>query len=185
MSKTKTTSSTGFTFFLVLGSDLEKSDLKKAYVNGGGCINYIMEHVPFMGVEDEPRFHKIIKEWIDSKEVEDLKAFTNEPKAKKDRRHKKYARESKEAEKIKEKLKTKNDDNDLAKQIAIRQEQRGKASETFFDKLMAKYANEDDDDDVTLKELGKRSQKGKKKSAPGSVKKETPIKGGRVSKRNK
>lgn len=163
---------------------MEKSDLKKAYVNGNGCINYIMEHVPFMGVEDEPRFHVIIGEWIKSGEVEDLKAFTNEPKAKRDRRHKKYARESKEAEKI-EKLKTKNDENDLAKQIAIRQEQRGKASESFFDKLMAKYANEDDDEEVTLKDLGKRTQKSKKKASLGAEKKETPIRGGRVSKRNK
>jgi hypothetical protein len=38
----------------ILGSELEKTDLKKAYVNGKGCINYMMEHIPFMGksIED-------------------------------------------------------------------------------------------------------------------------------------
>jgi DnaJ homolog subfamily C member 9 len=170
-----------------VGSELEKSDLKKAYINGKGCINYMMEHIPFMGVEDEPRFHETIDEWIKSGEVEDFKSFTNEPKLKRDRRHKKYARESKEAEKISEKLKQKNDENDLSKQIAKRNEERGNHFGSFLSSLMEKYGggDEDDDDEVDLKDLGRKVQKGKKKGTPGKPKKETPIKSGRVSKRNK
>lgn len=159
-------------------------------MNGGGCINYIMEHVPFMNVEDEPRFHEIVNEWIKTKEVEGFEAFTKEPKAKRDRRHKKYAREFKESEKIKEKMKLnqQSDENDLAKQIMKRNEDRGKSFGSFLDKLAEKYGDgneEDDDDEVTIQDLGRKAQKGKKKAAPKREKKETHIKAGRVSKRNK
>lgn len=44
-----------------LGSELEKTDLKKAYIRGKGCINYLMESVPFMEVEDESRINEIIQ----------------------------------------------------------------------------------------------------------------------------
>lgn len=169
----------------ISGSELEKADLKKAYVNGSGCINYIMEFVPFMSVEDEPRFHDIIDMMIKSNEVPEFKAFTEEPTAKRDRRHKKYAREAKEAKKIKEKLAQQNSENDLAMQIMQRNEGRAKNFGSFIDKLMEKYGNEDDDDEVDMEELGKKVKKPRKKSTPGKEKKETPIKAGRVSKRNK
>lgn len=168
---------------------MEKTDLKKAYVNGGGCINYITEHVPFMSIEDEPRFKTIVSEWIKNKEVSAFKIFTDEPKAKRDRRHKKYAREMKEAEKIKEKMNQQNGENDLAKQIMKRNQDREGNFNSFMDKLMEKYGNEEDDEEIDVMDIGKRTQKGKKKSKPGQAKKQTPIKGGRqggrVSKRNK
>lgn len=44
-----------------IGSDLEKADLKKAYLNCKGCINQMMNCIPFMAVEDEPRFQEIVK----------------------------------------------------------------------------------------------------------------------------
>lgn len=148
----------------------------------------MMEHIPFMGVEDEARFHVIIDQWIKEKEVEEFKTFTNEPKLKRERRHKKYARESKEAEKIKEKLKQnqkQNDENDLTKQIMKRHQDRESNFGSFMNKLMEKYGNEDDDDDISVADLGKKITKGKKKIAADKKKKETPIKAGRVSKRNK
>lgn len=167
-----------------VGSDLEKSDLKKAYVNGKGCINYIMEHVPFMSVEDEPRFNEIIKEWIKNEDVPDFPAYTNEPKSKRDRRHKKYARESKEADSIKKKMNKKDDENDLAMMIAKRQNERAKGFGSFMDQLAAAYADgEDEDDVVDFDALDKKVKKGKKKGPIGKPKKETPIKRGRVSKR--
>lgn len=46
---------------MVAGSDLEKTDLKKAYLNCKGCINQMMNCIPFMAVEDEPRFQEIVK----------------------------------------------------------------------------------------------------------------------------
>ena len=147
----------------------------------------MMEHIPFMGVEDEPRFHETVDEWIKNEEVPEFKIFTKEPKAKKDRRHKKYARESKEAELIKEKMKKnqESNENDLTKQIMKRNEDRSKNFGSFMDKLLKKYENEDEDDAIDVKDLGKRIQKGKKKKPVGTSKKETPIQTGRVSKRNK
>lgn len=136
-----------------------------------------------MGIEDEERFAVIIKDWIEKEEVPEFKAFTNEPKAKRDRRHKKYARESKEAEKIKEKMQQQKGENDLALQIMKRGQERASNFGSLLDKLMEKYGDEDDDYAVEAKALGKRSQR--KKPAPGKEKKETPIKAGRVSKRNK
>lgn len=48
-------------FFKFPDSELEKTDIKKAYLNGKGCINYMMNSVPFMAVEDEPRIMEIVK----------------------------------------------------------------------------------------------------------------------------
>jgi DnaJ homolog subfamily C member 9 len=76
------------------------------------------------------------------------------------------------------------DENDLAKQIMKRGEDRSKNFGSFLDKLMEKYGGEEDDEEVDIRDLGKRTQKNKKKSV-GKEKKETPIKAGRVSKRNK
>jgi DnaJ family protein C protein 9 len=44
-----------------VGSDLEKSDIKRSYLNGKGCINYIHDHVPFLTINDEPRVIEIVK----------------------------------------------------------------------------------------------------------------------------
>lgn len=164
--------------------------MKKAYVNGEGCMNYLMEHVPFMAVEDEPRISDMIKEMIAADEVPSFEEFLNEPKRKRDRRHKKYAKEQLEAEELKREMSKKkqqtSSDSDLFNAIAKRNEERGKASNSFFDQLMAKYGNAEDDDDEFDISVAKKLQKGKKKekSTPGKPKKETPIKSGRVSKRN-
>jgi DnaJ homolog subfamily C member 9 len=143
-----------------------------------------MEHVPFMCVEDEPRFHEIVNEWIASGEVPEFTAFTKEPTSKRSRRHKKYARESKEAEVLKKERSDEN--NDLAKQIMKRQENRGKTFDSFLDKLAQKYSNGDDDEEDDLyEEAGKKfaSKNAKKKSVGSKDKKETPIKRGRVTKK--
>lgn len=175
----------------ISGSDLERTDVKKAYVNGLGCWNYMMEHVPFMGVEDEPRFMKMVKEWINSNEVTEHRMFVDEPKTKKNRRHKKYARESKEAEQISEKLKKQKgaggeDDsmNDLAKQIALKSQNRESNFNSFMDKLMEKYGDEDDDDVVDFSKLTSKRKSTKVKKL-SSNKTDSPIRQGRVSKRNK
>lgn len=68
-------------------------------MDGRGCITYMVETVPFMEVEDEPRIIEIVKGkmnpnsangWIASGEVPEYKSFTKEPKAKRNRRHKYY-----------------------------------------------------------------------------------------------
>lgn len=45
----------------ILGSETEERDIRKAYLGGKGCINYMMNSVPFMTVEDEPRIMELVK----------------------------------------------------------------------------------------------------------------------------
>lgn len=44
-----------------VGSELEMTDIKKSYINGKGCLNYIHDHVPFLTVEDEPRVIEMVR----------------------------------------------------------------------------------------------------------------------------
>lgn len=44
-----------------LGSETEERDIRKAYLGGKGCINFMMNSVPFMTVEDEPRIIELVK----------------------------------------------------------------------------------------------------------------------------
>lgn len=48
-------------FVDILGSETEERDIRKAYLGGKGCINFMMNSVPFMTVEDEPRIIELVK----------------------------------------------------------------------------------------------------------------------------
>lgn len=48
-------------FLRFAGSETEERDIRKAYLAGKGCINYMMDSVPFMTVEDEPRISGIVQ----------------------------------------------------------------------------------------------------------------------------
>lgn len=171
-----------------VGSELERNDIKKAYENGQGCINYMMNCVPFMDCEDEPRIAEIVKEMIAAGDVPEYKTFTEEPKAKRDRRHKKYAREAREANALKEKLEKqdKEKQNSLEQQIALRQSERERGFSSLLDRLAQKYGDgEDDEEAFDLSEyVAKKKSKAKgtpqKKEAKG---KDHKVKEGRVSKK--
>ncbi|XP_053673942.1 J domain-containing protein CG6693 [Anopheles nili] len=130
-----------------IGSETERNDIKRAYVSGKGCKNYMMQTVPFMTCEDEPRIADIVQEMIDSKEVPEYAIFTKEPKAKRDRRHKKYAREAKLASEMKQ---HQEDLSALQQQIAVK---RRSAFSSLIDSLESKYCNNDDENEE-LFELG-------------------------------
>ncbi|XP_013108276.2 J domain-containing protein CG6693 [Stomoxys calcitrans] len=178
-----------------VGSDLEKADIKKAYLNGKGCINYMMNSVPFMKVEDEPRIQEVVRKMIEEEELPEYKAFTQEPEMKRKKRHKKYARESKEAKEILAKIEAKNKkqadaagSTSLEQAIMHRQKARGEGFSSLLDNLMAKYGNEDDDEAISLEDLGKSrgKKKGQKKSATKKDKDEPQlhtVKNGKVKKR--
>ncbi|KAH8295497.1 hypothetical protein KR018_012313 [Drosophila ironensis] len=167
-----------------VGSELEATDIRKAYLGGKGCINYLMGHVPFMKVEDEPRIQKLVEGWIAAGEVPEYKVFTEEPAAKRRKRHQKYARESKEAKVIKERIekrqKQKDEQDleasggDLQQMILARRNQRESNFSSLMDRLMEKYGDEDDDECVDFSALDKKS-KSKKKSAKKPAK-QSPVK---------
>lgn len=120
-------------------------------------------------------------EWIKSEEVPEFKAFTEEPASKRNRRHKKYAREAREARALQKERNTPS----LEQQIALRQQERGKTMTSFFDKLMDKYADMDDEEEFSLDDVADRK---KYKKVVGSTSKKAAsqkTKGGRVQKTKK
>uniref|UniRef100_A0A182YBV9 J domain-containing protein n=1 Tax=Anopheles stephensi TaxID=30069 RepID=A0A182YBV9_ANOST len=69
------------------GSRKEWADIKKEYLKGKGCINWMMKHLQFMQYIDEPRLIAIVQAMIDSKEVPEYETFTKEPAEKRYCRH--------------------------------------------------------------------------------------------------
>ncbi|XP_053663038.1 J domain-containing protein CG6693 [Anopheles marshallii] len=141
-----------------IGSETERTDIKRAYLGGKGCINFMMQTVPFMTCEDEPRIAEIVQEMIDQKEVPEYAIFTKEPKDKRNRRHKKYAREAKIAKEVKQQQES---TASLEQQIALK---RKSAFSSLIDSLEAKYGNGKDEAD-DLFELDEEPPK-KRKTQP-------------------
>ncbi|XP_074116127.1 dnaJ homolog subfamily C member 9-like [Cotesia typhae] len=129
------------------GSETEIKDLKRAYTDSKGDMDYILEAVPFTNCDEEPRLHAIIQKLIEDGEVPEYKAFTNENEKKKARRKRKWAKEAAEAERLEKQMKLENDENnksknkdDLALAIQNRNRERAGQAENFFDSLIEKYA---------------------------------------------
>ncbi|XP_076758966.1 dnaJ homolog subfamily C member 9 [Xylocopa sonorina] len=126
------------------GSEVEIKDLKRAYMDSKGDMDYILETVPFANCEDEPRLHDIIEGLIEKGEVPEYKAFTQENDKKKQRRKRKWAKEAQEAERLEKMLKIENEENAAANNLALaiqsRNEARASQSDNFFDSLIDKYA---------------------------------------------
>ncbi|XP_053962496.1 J domain-containing protein CG6693 [Anastrepha ludens] len=165
-----------------VGSELERNDMKKAYLSSKGCINHMMNEVPFLNVVDEPRLQKIIREMIDAGEVPEYKIFTNEPAQKRQRRHKKMARELKEADEIKQKMQN---ENNLERQIMERNRSRESDYNSLMDRLMEKYGADDDSSEV-FEIRGKKSNSkntSSKKKATGTPSKVNGVKTGKVNKK--
>lgn len=156
-----------------IGSEMERNDIKKAYLNGKGCINYMMDHVQFMQCKDEPRIIGIVKELIAAGDVPEYKICTEEPKAKRIRRHKRYAREAEEVDAIRkaDDKKKKNSEPSLEQQIALNQSDRAARFNALLEKYSKVGPDDDDDEDaisiddyVTLKTPKKG--KPKRKNTP-------------------
>ena len=58
------------------GSEEELADLKAAYLDGDGDMDYIMDNVLCATQDDEARFSDVIKKWIAAGEAPDLKKFS-------------------------------------------------------------------------------------------------------------
>lgn len=169
-----------------IGSELERNDIKKAYLAGKGCINYMFNSVPFMSCEDEPRIFGIVKEMIATEEVPEYKIFTEEPKAKRNRRHKKYAKEAEEAAALTEKLDKKKSQqgSSLEQQIAQRQNERQLGFSAMLDRLADKYGHEEDDENDVF-DLDKYvAGKAKSKKTPQRQSTKGKVAKGRVSKKS-
>jgi len=124
------------------GSKEEKEDVKKAYLDGEGSMDAILDSVMLSTVDDEDRFRTIIDELINQKLVEKFKSFTKEKKGAKAVRKRKADMEAEEAEQARKEMGL--DDSDgtdaaLANLIMARQQSRAQQGESFLDGLAAKY----------------------------------------------
>jgi len=123
------------------GSEEERGDLKKAYLDAEGDMATILETVMCAKQDDEERFRGILKEMIDNKEVKKFKAFTNESKKSKQARKRAADSEAAEAEAAAAELGLGgNDENSLRSLILARQADRGARAESFLDGLAEKYS---------------------------------------------
>lgn len=125
-------------------SEEEAKDLKNAYLNSEGDMDEILDNVLCSTLEDEPRFSKMIQEWIDAEEVPAFENFTQETKENKKKRKKKQEKEAKEAEEhAKEIGLDTNSEDSLTKMIMQRNQQRAAEADSFFDHLAAKYGKKE------------------------------------------
>uniref|UniRef100_A0A1B0G9M0 J domain-containing protein n=1 Tax=Glossina morsitans morsitans TaxID=37546 RepID=A0A1B0G9M0_GLOMM len=151
-----------------INSDLERSDIRKAYLSSKGSIDKIINEVPFLKVDDEDRLQKIVREMIANEEVPEYKIFTEEPARKRKKRHQKYARESREAEKLEAKLRAKEKETEadtklntgnsgagsLEQAILARRQARESSFNSLMEKLTQHYGNDDEDEVIDLASLG-------------------------------
>lgn len=121
------------------GSEQERNDLKRAYLDGKGDMDFILEAVPFTHTEEEPRLKDLIQGMIDEGEVPVYKAFTDETPKKRERRKRKWEKEAQEAAKLKEEKGLGDTQNDLEMLIQKRQQARAQEFDSFFDTLAQKY----------------------------------------------
>lgn len=124
-----------------IGSEEEKIDLKKLYVQFEGDLNKIINY--HIGYEDDERIVNLIQEMIDADEIPAFDAFTKESTAKRNKRRKRIERDRVKAAKEntkRQKTSSENTDDDLVMAIQKRNQNREQQQDDFFARLEAKYA---------------------------------------------
>jgi DnaJ family protein C protein 9 len=125
-------------------SEEELADLKQAYLDGKGDMNFILDNVLCATLEDEPRFANILCSLIKEKDIPDFAKFSKESKKSKTNRKRRLEGEKAEAEEAAKELGMNgNDENSLRNMIMKRQQSREKEMDGFFDHLAAKYGGGD------------------------------------------
>jgi len=119
------------------GSDEEKNDLKRIYLDVAGDMDQIFERHLLTRVDDEDRLRSMIDQMIEDDEVPPFDAYTKETKTKLNKRHRKLTKEAVEAEILMKELNIGNDDASLERAIQMRQQQR--AGSNFYEHLLDKY----------------------------------------------
>ncbi|XP_012283353.1 J domain-containing protein CG6693 [Orussus abietinus] len=151
-----------------MDSETELKDLKRAYLDSKGDMDYILETVPFTNCEEEPRLHAIIEKMIESGEVPEYKQFTHENDKKKQKRRRKWAKEEAEAENLNKMAKIENEENAAENDLALAIQNRNKAREeqanSFFDSLIDKYAKKAEKSTKKTPTSAKSARKTKKKA---------------------
>lgn len=144
------------------GSEEEKRDLKRIYLETTGDMDQIFERHLLTCLEDEDRLRAMIDEMIENKDVPPFDAYTKESKAKRTKRHKKLTKEAAEAEKLMKELNIGHDDASLERAIQMRQQQR--AGSNFYDQLLEKYGSKNNNNGTKKRTASSLNNKSKKAS---------------------
>ena len=120
------------------GSEQELEDVKSAYLEYEGDMDQILDNILCSTIDDEPRFHDLIKGWIKSAEVPNFPAFKKETAKKRQKRKRAHEKEATEAAQASAELNA--DGSDLTSLIKARQQSRANEADSFFDSLAEKYA---------------------------------------------
>lgn len=161
------------------GSDEELTDLKKAYNDAKGDMDQILDNMMCSTVEDdEPRFRKIIQDWIADKTVKPFAAFTREKTAKRTERKRKADDEAREAEEELKKL-NKNNETSLAAMIQRNQKSRSERADDFFAMMEEKYGGSQSRSGSRNSSGSRPVSNGRKKKSPSrAASAESPTKKG-------
>ncbi|XP_034464704.1 dnaJ homolog subfamily C member 9 [Hippoglossus hippoglossus] len=122
------------------GSDEERQDLIKLYVQHEGEMNAIMASALCCSQEDEPRLCSIIQAAIEKEEVTAFPAFTQESVKKKRARRKRADREREEAEEAQKELGLGDEEDSLVMMLKQKQKSREQNFNSFLSDLETKYS---------------------------------------------
>ncbi|KAM9847896.1 dnaJ homolog subfamily C member 9 [Aulostomus maculatus] len=122
------------------GSDEERKDVLHLYAQHHGDMDAIMASALCSSQEDEPRLCSIIQAAIESGEVTEFQAFTQESDKKKRARRKRADRERQEAEEMQKELGLGDQDDSLTMMLKQRQKSREQNFNSFLSDLEAKYS---------------------------------------------
>jgi len=121
------------------GSEEERADLKKAYIDSEGNMDKILESVILSSPDDEDRFRDILNNMIKSGEVKKFEGFEKVNKSAKKSRKRAADLEAKEAEQARKEMGLDDSEDSLANKILARQAARRPQVDSFLDGLAAKY----------------------------------------------
>ncbi|GFQ77717.1 dnaJ homolog subfamily C member 9 [Trichonephila clavata] len=120
-----------------IGSEEEKNDLKKSYIEAEGDMNVISETFIGYRVDEEERYSKMLKEMIKTKELPSFPKFVKETSIKKAARHRKFKKEAVEANKCLDAA------SDLCQALKKRSIDRENDFNSMIANLEAKYGKKD------------------------------------------
>lgn len=120
------------------GTDEEKEDLSRLYLQHEGDMDLIMDSALFAEEDEEPRIRAILQSLVDAKELPAFKAFTHESAKKKSNRKRRAEKERKEAEEMQKEMGINSNDS-LEALIKRRQKSNEHGFNSLIAGLEAKY----------------------------------------------
>ncbi|KAM8858934.1 dnaJ homolog subfamily C member 9 [Spinachia spinachia] len=122
------------------GSEEERKDVIQLYVQHEGNMDAIADSAMCCSQDDEPRLRAILHAAIQSGEVTEFPAFTQEPDKKKRARRKRADRERQEAEEMQKEMGLGDEDESLVVMLQQKQKSREQNFNSFLSDLEAKYS---------------------------------------------